>query len=65
MNFNFKELRNYRYFGVGANRVNGQAVRNSSDTQKLKAIRRQELDLKMISMPVHSIVDHPQRIVAS
>lgn len=44
MNFNFKELRNYRYFGVGANRVNGQAVRNSSDTQKLKAIRRQELD---------------------
>ena len=41
MNFNFKELRNYRYFGVGANRVNGQAVRNSSDTQKLKAIRRQ------------------------
>jgi hypothetical protein len=65
MNFNFKELRNYRYFGVGANRVNGQAVRNRSDTQKLKAIRRQELDSKMISMPVHSIVDHPQRIVAS
>jgi len=65
MNYNFKELRNYRYFGVGANRVNGQAVRNSSDMQRIKAIRRLELDSKMISMPVHSIVDHPQRTLAS